>query len=329
MRLSLSQPIRRQLIFGTLTFTFAQGPPSDAEEPTESSSRHCTTKSSSFLMLLTFDFAILGPFNRKVAKAMKLVAWVPMGDGSFLRKEIPGPDNVTSWLVSWRVFRVAGLMLNILVEMALNAYRENFEKLAALWPEAWHLLYLADDKCRSEMLVKYLRRIESSIAAGGAPPPLWDPLAPWSACLLMAAKDKEFWDEQVKDVALSWMSRGGQGAPLSPDELAASRGLREMGGARALRAPTTETGMDFGLGTFNDNKRPPGKGESKTAKRRRKDKELISSFKGGGSSGSNKGSGNSKGQGKGKTQKGRGKGKLHSKDDQGNEICEGHESDVG
>ena len=92
-----------------------------------------------------------------------------MGDGSFLRKEIPGPDNLSSWLVSWKVFRVAGLMLQILVEMALNAYRENFEKLAGLWPEAWHRLYLADDKCRSEGLPKYLRRIESSINAGNQP----------------------------------------------------------------------------------------------------------------------------------------------------------------
>ena len=77
---------------------FAQGPPSDAEEPTAEQLQALHHKVVILLNAPYVDFAIFGPFNRKVARAMKFVAWVPVGDGSFLRKEIPGPDNVTSWL---------------------------------------------------------------------------------------------------------------------------------------------------------------------------------------------------------------------------------------
>ena len=303
---------------------FAQGPPNDAEEPTGDQLQAVYHKVKQMLAAPYVDFAIFGPFNRKVVRAMKFVAWVPTGDGSFLRKEIPGPENISALMVPWKVFRVTALMLQIIAEMALQRYRENMERLAGLWPEAWHLIYLADDKMRAEGLEKYRRKIEAGISAGRPAPPLWDASEPWSACFLMAADDRTYWDEQVKDVALSWVARGAQGAPLSPDEIFASRGMREIGGVRALHPPQTETGLDFGRGEFSGTgpKRAPGQGVSKTAKRRRRDQELISSFKT--SQGGSRGSGNNRGgggKGRGKSSKGKGKGKLHSKDDRGREIC--------
>eukprot|EP00972_Heterocapsa_arctica_P010016 1471579-Heterocapsa_arctica.AAC.1 len=70
------------------------------------------------------------------------------------------------------------------------------EKLTRLWPSAWHLIVIADDKCRAEHLERLRRRTASSVAAGHPRPADWDPEQPWTAALRLAAEDTVFWDEQ-------------------------------------------------------------------------------------------------------------------------------------
>ena len=47
------------------------------------------------------DFGIWGPYGRKLMRSLKFRNWVPVGDGSFISKELPGPGNYMSYLAIW------------------------------------------------------------------------------------------------------------------------------------------------------------------------------------------------------------------------------------
>eukprot|EP00438_Fugacium_kawagutii_P019940 Skav217452 [mRNA] locus=scaffold518:214975:215442:- [translate_table: standard] len=40
------------------------------------------------------DFAVFGPYERKLSKSHKCRIFAPLGDGSFLQRELPGPPTV-------------------------------------------------------------------------------------------------------------------------------------------------------------------------------------------------------------------------------------------
>ena len=49
------------------------------------------------------DFAVWVPFERKLAKNHKFRIYTPLGDGSFLQRDLPGPASFQAWTASWRV----------------------------------------------------------------------------------------------------------------------------------------------------------------------------------------------------------------------------------
>ena len=299
--------------------TFALGAPEEDEEPTAEQLQALHVKVSVLNSAPYADLAIWGPFNRKVVRAMKFVAWLPQPDGTYLKKDIPGPANFASWLTSWRVFRTACIMLDVVAECALTRYSKRVERLSLCWPEAWHLIALADDKMRAEGLERTRRRIESAIANGSPPPQQWSAAKPWTSAFLLAADDDQFWNEQVRDLATSWIARGGRGALLAPDEQIAAKNMRELGGKDALHVPAEQPS------TASPSKdKPWGEGQSKGAKqrKRKRDQPTMPQAKWGekGKGSTAKGSvGNYWTNQKG-GDKGKGKGKQ-SKDASGKEIC--------
>jgi hypothetical protein len=83
-----------------------------------------------------------------------------------LRKELQGPECMTHWFSSWRVFVVAGLILEIVSEAALQSYERTVEKLFRMWSAAWYLIVVADDKCRAEHMERIQRRTACTVSAG-------------------------------------------------------------------------------------------------------------------------------------------------------------------
>eukprot|EP00972_Heterocapsa_arctica_P081308 11984024-Heterocapsa_arctica.AAC.1 len=75
-------------------------------------------------------------------------------------------------------------------------YLATIEKLVTLFPEAWHLIALADDKARMELFARIRRAQIAAIARGSLPQPDWTAASPWSTCFRLAAEDCPFWDEQ-------------------------------------------------------------------------------------------------------------------------------------
>jgi hypothetical protein len=224
---------------------FARGPADDDEEPNFEQLVALDARAKDGRTPYA-DFAVFLPFARKFVRAHKFTAYVPQPDGGWLKKEIPGPSSYDSWLVSWRVYRVAMIMLNMADEVALTRYARQVERLAKDWPTAWHLVYLADDKMRAEHLEKVRRRVILSIEQGDRPPPLWNLARPWSAAFLIAADSSEaFWDRNVRHIANRWLAQGGRSSvPLTVEEevmksagrlqelrRGAAAGLERQGGA--------------------------------------------------------------------------------------------------
>ena len=157
---------------------FAQGPPLDEEDPTIEQLSALYHRVIILLGSPYADFAVFTPFNRRVARANKFTAHIPQADGSWLSKEIPGPQNFEAWSYCWKVFRCAAIQLGIVREAALSRYFQVISTLVLEWPECWSIIYLAEDKARAEGLSRRRRQIEASIDGGGTPPQALGRLGP-------------------------------------------------------------------------------------------------------------------------------------------------------
>ena len=48
------------------------------------------------------DFSVWTPFGRRSLRSQKLRTHVPLGEGLYMVRELPGPQNLTQWLACWR-----------------------------------------------------------------------------------------------------------------------------------------------------------------------------------------------------------------------------------
>ena len=287
--------------------------PQEEEEPTESQlaglhKRACTLGQAPYV-----DFAVWLPFGRRTQKSQKFRLYQPLGDGSFLMRELPGPQNLQQWLVCWRVFKCAALMLKISSLASLQLYEKTVARLVLQWPQAWGLIYTAEDKGRAEKLEKIRRSLMIDKSQGKALPSDWDEAMPWTTCFRMLATDEEYWSEQVRHPATSWLAAGGRGAPMAPAEAIAGQHL--PGGVAAVEPELEDKSVR--RKQSNRDKRQA------RAKRLRADREELSQWR----SSSTRTSNAPKPEDH--QQKGGGKGKGKSKDNTGAQICFSYATGVG
>ena len=240
------------------------------------------------------DFAVWVPFGRRALRANKFRTWLPSGDGTYIAKELPGPGNFQQWLASWRVFRVASLMLGILSLAVLEGYERHVKKLVRMYPTAWHLIVAADEKARSEKLIKIKQKVLVDASNGKRPPDGWEPKSPWTACFRLLLEDEGFWAHHVRHPATAWMAAGGRGVAKTPVEEFTQ--MHAPGGEGSWEMPTV----------VNDPKKRQANRDRRAAKKKRLGEERDEG---------NRGKGNA-----GKAPKGGGKG-LKVKDNQGNDLC--------
>jgi len=100
-----------------------------ADPPEE---RDCTLEQCAVLsqrvtggMLPYADFAVVGPFGRRAERQNKFRTWIPAGDGTYMTKEIPGPENFRQWQASWRAFSTLATKSDIISHWPL-ASLENY-----------------------------------------------------------------------------------------------------------------------------------------------------------------------------------------------------------
>ena len=159
--------------------------PDEAEEPTSSQLAALHKKVFNENRAPYTDFSVWVPFERRMSRIQKCRVYTPLGNGSFLQKDLLGPGSYAAWRASWNVFKAACIMLNICSLAALEAYARQIEKLTVQWPRCWGLIYLADDAAaRAERLEKVRRRVTIEAAQGRQTPRDWDPSRPWSCIFI-------------------------------------------------------------------------------------------------------------------------------------------------
>ena len=270
--------------------------PEEEEEPSDGQLSALNRRTIVLGQAPYVDFSVWTPYARRALRTQKFRTYVPLGDGSFLMKELPGPQNLQQWMACWRVFKVAALALGILSMASLQLYEKLMEKLTLQYPSAWGLICLADDRARAERWEKIRRGLLADRAAGKSMPDDWNEDSPWTCCLVKLAKDDQYWSEQVRHPATAWIAAGGKGAPVAPAENIASS--HHPGGQESLQPPKEDV---------KDERRKQANRDKRMARRKRvrDDRDELDKLRGNKSAAAG-----SKGSSKGK-----------SKDSSGAEIC--------
>lgn len=211
------------------------------------------------------DFSVMRPFGKEMQKALKARSWLLQEDGGWKAFDVPGPPNHTVWLQSWRVFRTIMLMLhhrpdpttgNSLPVMAIAALEEYADRIAELvreFPECWHLIWSADDRCRRDELERIRRALTRARLEGRLPMNItFEVSQPWVGCLTQAARDSEFWAKHVIRPAQTFLARSGT--------------RKNMSAEQASEIAVEQTKVTHGL---SDKTSPPGMGQSSNARKRR------------------------------------------------------------
>eukprot|EP00438_Fugacium_kawagutii_P004240 Skav233304 [mRNA] locus=scaffold3742:106372:119257:- [translate_table: standard] len=161
------------------------------------------------------DFAIFVNFQHRFSKTLKFLNHTLQPDGTFKAVEVPGPPNYDAWLSSWRVYENTLLMLEVATTAgtqpvaspaSMEEYRDAFRDLVVNYPEAWHLLVVAEDRCRAEHFGRVRRRLEELHGKGLAPE--FAPDRPWEHVFRTAARDRDYWDRHVREPALLFRTSG-------------------------------------------------------------------------------------------------------------------------
>jgi hypothetical protein len=266
-------------------------PPLEEEEPNEAQLSALHRRINVLKQRPCADFGFWLPFARRTQKAQKFRAFMPVGDGTYVVREMPGPQNLLQWLSPWKVYKVALIMLEVVSLAALQLYEKTVERLVMQWPKCWHLIVLADDKGRAERLEKLRRRFLVDEDGGRPVPADWSRDRPWTTCFRALALDSEYWDEQVRHPAAAWLASGGRGVALAPAEQVAVSHL--PGGLESMEIDKEESGEPR-----RKDKRQAG------AKRIKLEREELDKLRRASSGGQGAAPAKSKGKGKSKDQAG-------------------------
>ena len=109
------------------------------------------------------DFSVLMPYGRRSQKHMKARNFNLQPDAFWKTAEIR-PPTFEAWQQRWRVYRTILLMIKrpantttgtperpIMTAAALEEYVTRISDLNAEFPEAWHFVASAEDRCRGEI----------------------------------------------------------------------------------------------------------------------------------------------------------------------------------
>ena len=277
-------------------------PNEEEEEPTDAQMAALDKRVNQMGQAPYVDMGVWLPFGRRALKNQKLRSFFPVGDGTYVARDFPGPQNFLQWQASWKVFRVAAISLDICSLASLMTYEKVIEKLTVQWPKNWNLIAHADDKARAERLERLRRGLVIDLKEGKVIPSDFTESKPWSACFRLLAQDEAFWSEQVRHPATSWLAAGGRGVPMASAEALASAHFPGLDEGHELE--TTGSGD-------KDDRRRQANRDKRIAKRKRlqADREELNRWRSSSSHGKGSGSGS------------KGKGKGAGRDQAGDEIC--------
>ena len=193
------------------------------------------------------DFAIFGPHGRRLLRKLTFIDHVFLPEtGGWRRVELPGPPDFEAWLRSWGVFECTLLLLKQVRGERLRAYQELLRGFVLHFgQQCWPIIYQADVRLRSEHLERTRRQVEIASGDGGAQGPgQYDPALPWDFIFAAILRDKEFWDREVREKCLLFLTRvqtqaavlsDGTALDISPAAIAPAPALGGKGSGQGPR----------------------------------------------------------------------------------------------
>ena len=156
------------------------------------------------------DFAVWGPFNRRLQKKLRLNGLVLGDDGTLKRTELYGPPTLEEWERSYRPFRTGCIMLSMIDPANLDLYANHIRaSVQRFGMVAGPVIYQADVRARLEQIERVRRKAEHEheqcIQKGGTSP--FEPNRPWNFCFKMLVDDDKFWRKELEQPALLVLSR--------------------------------------------------------------------------------------------------------------------------
>jgi hypothetical protein len=154
------------------------------------------------------DFAIFGPYGRRLLRKLTLIAYhYNAPDGSWKKHDLPGPPDFESWWKSWLVLKCTLLLLDAVQPERLEHYGEHLRSfLNTYGAECWFIIYQADVRMRSEQFERLRRRLHIDLLAGTSQHG-FTANKPWDGVFAAAVKDKEFWDSEVREKAILYLAK--------------------------------------------------------------------------------------------------------------------------
>ena len=109
------------------------------------------------------DFALWGPFGKRLAKLRKFDAQIFV-DNELKTKTLQGPSDFEAWMISWRVFRAAMIMLEAASPAVLDRYAAGIREMNTVYEGHWGLIWMADEKTRYERWETLLEQLQDGTA---------------------------------------------------------------------------------------------------------------------------------------------------------------------
>ena len=189
-------------------------------------------------------FSIFGPHGRRLLQKLMYMSWTYLPNGSWQRRELPGPPSFDFWWASYRVLRTVYLLLGTVAPETLDNYGELIRGFITQYGESvWSIVYNADVRMRAERFQRLRRHAERDHAAARASNhrTTFDIARPWDTVFSMAVADKSWWEENMHRPALLYLARVRTAAQLLDDRTA-----QPALGASGSQAPLRRPPGDFG-----------------------------------------------------------------------------------
>ena len=107
---------------------------------------------------------------------------------------------------------------------AWEEYYVRISKLVKTYPECWHLIMAAEDRCRGEHLERTRRVLMRAALEGRLPMDLpFDNEQPWNGVFMQVSRDMDFWTHEVVIPAQNFLAWGGAGKRMAK-EIAEDKG---------------------------------------------------------------------------------------------------------
>jgi hypothetical protein len=151
-------------------------------------------------------FSLFGAFGKRFLAKLFFYAHVLAADGSWQRKELPGPGYFDEWFGCYRVLRTGFLLLEQVGAQHIDNYSDLLRGLVAEFgQECWYIIYTGDVRMRSERMERIRR--EGAVAKAKDPAHPFDPLRPWDWVWSMASKDDTFWTREVRNPCILYLAK--------------------------------------------------------------------------------------------------------------------------